>query len=799
MFKNYLKIAWRNLWRHKWMTMINVAGLSIGMAVAVLITIWVQNELSFDRFQPDAENIYRIKSKLIVSKNEAWIWESAQYVLGEHIAKEVPEIACLTRLRPTNNNLINFHYGQNIITEKKSAYVDDQWFKMFHYNFVDGSADAFNKNPFSLILTASTAKKYFGNEEPIGKILRVDSVNYQVQAVVEDNPANSSFQYNVLIPVAARLTDPDEKKSAFKWGTYNYRTFIKLKPGADTRTVSAKLAKILYQNEKDDKNKTVYSLVNISDIHFENDTMNSIFIHGNRTVVNVFMILAILLLATACINYVNLTTARASLRSKEVSIRKIAGAGRLHLLGQFMSESFLVSLLALVLAIVLILISMPWFRLFTGKGFGEPIATPMVWLIVGSTLTVSFLFNGLYPALLLSSFKPMNVFRGKAMLNFKDAGLRRLLVVTQFTISVILITGTLVIYSQLNYIQKRDPGYNRAQIFTFQFPWWKLRGIDFNKSGPLLNTVKQELKEQSAIADVAMGDPGIVDFDNYDSGRFDWNGKPKDFNPTLATLQANLDFQRVLHISMKEGRWFNGEESDTRNILLNETAVEQLHIQKPVIGQRFIYYGNTGTIIGVVKDFHYKSLHDKIGPMVISNGNGSGFYVKTAPGNTAAAIASAAKIWKGTFPDVPFTYDFLDESYNELYKTEQQSSLLITLFACIAILVSALGLLGLAAFAAEQKVKEIGIRKVLGANVQHIVSLLSVDFIKMVVIASVIAFPVGYWAMNKWLQEFAYRISLSWWIFISAAGIALLIALVIVSVQSIKAALANPIKSLRSE
>ena len=800
MFRNYVKIAWRNLWRHKRMTMINVAGLSIGMAATVLISLWVQNELSFDKFQPGAENIYRIRSKIPFSRNETWLWETSQYVLGEFAPKQIPEIEEITRLRPNDSRSINFHYGDNIITENKSAYIDGRWFNMFQYDFVDGTAGAFNKNPFSLILTASTAKKYFGNQEPVGKILRIDSVNYQVQAVVKDNPANSSFQYNVLLPIAAQLTDPGEKKDALKWDVYNYRTFIKVKPGSDISAVAAKLTRILLQNDKDDKDNAAYRLINIRDMHFENDlTSSSSFSHGSRTIVNVFIVLAALLLATACINYVNLTTARASMRSKEVSVRKIVGAGRLQLFGQFMSESFFVSFFALVLAIFLIQGGMPWFRSFTGKQFEEPLRSPVVWLIIGSTLTISFMLNGLYPAILLSSFRPVNVFRGKAMLNFKDAGLRRLLVVVQFTISVILIIGTLVIYSQLNYVQKMDPGYKRAHIFSFTFPWWKVRGMDFKKSGALLTTIKQELKEQSAISDVAMADPKIVDFGNENSGRYDWNGRPKDFNPALAPLEANADFQRLMNLNVKEGRWFNTEKSDVNNVLLNETAVRTLHIEKPVIGQRFINRKDTGVIIGVVKDFHYKSLHDKIGPMVITNGTGSGLYVKTAPGRTAVAIAAASRVWKETFPDEPFSYDFLDDRYNDLYKVEQQSSLLISLFAGIAILVSALGLLGLAAFAAEQKVKEIGIRKVLGASIQHIVSLLSVDFIKMVLVASLIAIPIAWWAMNKWLQGFAYRISLSWWVFAGAAGIALLIALITVSFQSIRAAIANPVKSLRSE
>lgn len=799
MIKNYFKIAWRNLWRHKRMTAINVAGLGIGMAASVLIVLWVQNELSYDKFQPVADNIFRIKTRLTISKNETWVWETSPYILGEFASRQIPEITSITRISPNNYSDVILHYNDHVITEKKSAYVDGQWFKMFHYDFVDGSADGFTKNPFSLILTESTAKKYFGKQDAVGKVLRIDTINYQVQAVVKDNPANSSFQYNVLIPIAAQLAGKNEKKNALEWGNFNYLTFLKLKPGMNAAAVSAKLVKILRQNKKGEKGSTALSLINLSDMHFENDLQSSSFIHGNRTMVKVFIILAVLLLVTACINYVNLTTARASLRSKEVSVRKIVGAGRMHLFGQFMSESFLVSLLALVWSLLLVQIAMPWFRSFTGKVFDAPLSSATVWLIIGSTLFISFLLNGLYPAVVLSSFQPLNVFRGKSVLNFKDAGLRRLLVVVQFTISVVLIIGTLVIYTQLRYMQKIDLGYSKAQVFSFNFPWWRLKGYDFNNSAPMLNTVKQELKKQGAIAEVSLASGGIVDFNNQSSGNFDWSGRPKDFNPAFAPLQVDYDFQHLMHLKIKEGRWFTNEVSDKHNVLLNETAVQLLHIPKPLIGARFIHQGDTGMVIGVVKDFHYKSLHEKIGPMLISNKAGSSFYIKTQPNNTAAAVAAATKVWRRFFPDDPFNYNFLDESYDNLYKAEQQSSVLITLFAVIAILISALGLLGLAAFAAEQKVKEIGIRKVLGASVQHIVSLLSIDFIKMVVIASLIAFPIAWWAMNKWLQDFAYRISLSWWIFGGAAGIALIIALITVSFQSIKAAVANPADSLRSE
>lgn len=799
MIRNYFKIAWRNLRLHKRMTIINVAGLGIGMAATVLIVLWVQNELSFDRSQPDADSIFRIKTKLKVSKEETWIWENSPYVLSDFASRQIPEIESIAHLSPNTYGRLNLHYQGNIISEKKSAYVDDQWFKIFHYDFIEGSAEAFTKNPFSLILTVSTAKKYFGNQDAVGKTMRIDTNNYQVQAVVKDNPANSSFQYNVLVPIAAQFSNSKKKENELKWGSFNYLTFLKLKPGANAMAVSSKLTKILKENKKDDKNETTFSLVNVKDMHFENDLQSSAFIHGNHTVVDVFIVLAALLLITACINYVNLTTARASLRSKEVSIRKIVGANRVHLFGQFMSESFLVSLLALASALTLVEAGMPWFRSFTGKEFAEPFSSVTVWIITCSTLFISFLLNGIYPAVVLSSFQPLRVFRGKSVLNLKNSALRRLLVVVQFTISVILIIGTLVIYNQLQYMQKMDLGYNKAQVFSFDFPWWKIKGLNFDNSGNLLNIVKQELKEQSGISEVSLASSGLVDFGNQSSGGFDWANRPKDFDPAFAPLEVDYDFQHIMQLKIKEGRWFNNDVVDKHNVLLNETAVQLLHIPKPLIGARFIHQGDTGVVIGVVKDFHYRSLHEKIGPMVIANTTGNCFYIKTLPGNSAAAISAATKIWKKSFPDSPFNYNFLDDTYNNLYKTEQQSSMLISLFAIIAIMISALGLLGLAAFSAEQKVKEIGIRKVLGASMQHIVSLLSVDFIKMVIIASVLAFPVAWWAMNKWLQGFAYRINLSWWIFMGAACIALFIALATVSFQAIKAAIANPVKSLRSE
>lgn len=798
MIKNYFKIAWRNLLKHRTIAVINIAGLTIGITATVLIMLWVQNELSFDTYHKGAGNIYRIKTRLTITKSEAWIWETSPYLLGDVAHKEIPGIQNYARMAPGYS--VTIHKNNQLLTEKKFAYVDEQWFNMFHYDFIGGSVVDFSKNPFSLILTASTAKKYFGNKEAVGQVLRVDSVNYMVRAVIKDNPANSSFQYDILLPMEAKLSSKNEKDQLMQWGNYNVLTFLKLQAGVNLDAVNKKLTRIVKDNNKR-SGDTGISTIPLKDIHFENDLQGSSFEHGNRTLVNVFFILAILLLTTACINYINLTTARASVRSKEVSVRKIVGADRFQLFGQFMSESLVISMLALVFAVVLVQLSIPWFNSITEKHFVDPLSSATTWLILTGTLLVCFVFNGLYPAILLSSFKPLNVFKGKSALNIKDVGLRKALVVLQFGISVMLIISTMVIYRQLNFMEKTDLGYNREHVFVFTVPW-NVLGFDDKKRESILSSITSELKQQSAISEVSQSaNESFFNNQSRSSGSFDWDGRPRDYEPSVSTLSADANFQHIISLKMKEGHWFNKNGADRHNVILNETAVAQLGIHKPVIGQRFKFQGDSGIVAGVVKDFNFRSLHEKISPMIINNDIdwAGSFYLKTAPNNTAAAIKAAKNVWNKFVPEEPFEYRFVDESYNKLYHAEQRSSLLIAIFAMIAIVISAMGLLGLAAFAAEQRIKEIGIRKVLGASIQSIVALISTSFLKMVLIANLLAFPIAWWLMNKWLRDFAYRIDVSWWIFVVAGGTALLIALITVSIQSIKAAVVNPVKSLRSE
>jgi ABC-type antimicrobial peptide transport system permease subunit len=793
MTKNYFKTAWRSLWKHPKTTIINLIGLTIGITATVLISIWVKNEFSFDNYHPGKENIYRVKTNLRFSPVQTWVWETASYNLGEFAQKQLPQIQQVARLC-TDDLLLE--YNGNRIKEKKCAYVDGQWFNMFHYDVIEGGINSFLRDPHSLILTVSTAKKYFGQRESIGKIIRIDTVNYTVQAIIKDNPANSSFQFGIIIPVAARLTTAQGKRDNASWGNYTYQTFFKLKPGSNIDTIANRLTQIQHSNQK--KTSAVFSFINLRDIHFENDLQSSWLPHGNRKMVNVFAILAVLLMVTACINYVNLTTARASIRSKEVSIRKIVGAGKPQLFGQFMSESFIVTGLSLIFAIVLIELAMPAFNSITDKNFAQPLGSLGTWQILAATLLLCTALNGIYPAVMLSSFKPMNVFRGKTVLSVNDVGLRKTLVVLQFAISVVLIIATMVIYQQMRYLHNIDLGYNKSHIFTFELPW-KTLGFDEKKNTVTLAAIRNDLQQQSAIKQVTQASNDIVEMKGGMSGGFDWAGRDKKFDPPVCALSADINFNTLMQLKMKEGQWFT--KADQHNVVLNETAVKELGIRKPVIGQRFVNRDDSGVVIGVVKDFHYLSLHEKIGPLIIDSHPGyqGTFYIQTRTGNTQEALDAAKRVWQKYVAAEPFVFSFIDDKYNGMYQSDERLSTLITFFAGIAILVSALGLLGLAAFAAEQKVKEIGIRKVLGASIKSIVVLLSTDFVKMVLIASVLAFPVAWWAMDKWLQDFAYRIPISWWVFALAGTVALAIALITISIEAVKSAMANPVKSLRSE
>jgi len=800
MFRNYLKTAWRTLWKNKATSLINLFGLSIGMTAAVFIFLWVQNELSFDNYHPGKENIYRITNAVKVNKDETWVWESSPMLMGETAVKDIPEVqrSAMVIINSWGGPLLNINH--KAFTEKTTAWIDKTWFKIFHYDFVAGNTAAFEKDPFSVILTESKAKKYFGKANAIGQVIKVDTVNYTVQGIIKDNPVNSSFRFDILLQMDGRLSNPAVLKNDKGWNNFGYTTFLQLRPGVNKASIEKRLNTLL-KSKRDNDNIDV-SLQLLNGMYFETDLQSSDMPHGNKKTTYIFSLLGILLLVTACINYVNLTTAKASLRAKEVSVKKIVGAKRAHLFFQFVVESLIISLSGLVIAFVLIQLCLPLFNTITEKNFHLPVTSPSMWKVLGGTLIFSTILNGLYPALLLSSFKPLYVFRGKSILKLSDGAVRKGLVVFQFTLSMILITGTLIIYSQLKYMQTTNPGYNVAQVMSIQIPYKVYDAFPDEKGrARFFMTFKNELQSKSNIASVCSGGSEIVNIGGISSGNADWDGRDTTFNPSVTQLSADAGFQKMFQLQMKDGRWFKAGTEDYHNYILNETAAGLFNMHKPVIGQRFTFGGDTGRIIGIVKDFYFKSMHEKIGPLVLSYNRGSDsyFFIKTAPGNIQAAIHAVENVWNKFVSDQPFNYNFLDDNFNTLYKNDIKTSRLILIFSVIAVILSAMGLFGLAAFTTEQRTKEIGIRKVLGASVQQITGLLSKDFITLVFIAIVIATPVAWWVMNKWLQEFAYRIKLTAWLFMAAGLLAVIIALLSVSIHAIKAAIANPVRSLRTE
>ncbi|MEO6316102.1 MAG: ABC transporter permease [Chitinophagaceae bacterium] len=800
MLTNYIKTAWRSIWKNRTASFINVAGLSVGMTAAVLILLWVQNETSFDNYK-DKKDIYRLTTRI-----PGWVWESTPLLLADAIKKEVPEIEKTARLYTSNWPV--FNVNGNLFYAKDCAYVDEAWFNLFHYNFIEGNAASFNEHPFSIILTQSEARKYFPkndqqpqdagqrNQHVVGQIIHIDTLDYQVRGVVADAAVNSSFQYKSFIPIAALLTNKQIKENDEQWNNANYITFIKTTAGSNPAVVAKKITAVV--RSKSNEDGATIGLTALADMHFETEIENSSFIHGNRNTVLIFSFLAFLLLLIACINYVNLTTAKASLRAKDVSIRKITGASRSNLFFQFVTESVLISLLALIATLVLIRICLPAFNQLTGKTFELPLTAVGLWKVLGITLVTSLLLNSIYPSLLLSSFKPLHVFRGNSMLKVKDSAFRKGLVVMQFTISVMLIAGTLIIYKQMNFVQKDDPGYNRSQVLSFVMPPTGNR----SNTQLLMQAIKRDLLAQHTIESVSTSNQPIVNIGSTCSECADWPGHDTSYKPRIAQLSADADFQKTMQLQLKEGHWFTDDNGgDKKNFILNETAVRNFNLPSPSVGLSFIFKGDTGHIIGVVKDFSYKSMHEKIGPLVAFNNPvwRNHFVVRTAGKNASLSISSIEKVWRKYIPQSPLEYTFLDDTFNNLYKQDQLASLLILVFSIIAIAISVAGLFSLAAFAAEQRTKEIGIRKVLGATVAGITALLSKDFIKLVCIAILIATPVSWWAMTKWLQDFAYRITISWWMFAAAGLLAIIIALLTISFQAIKAALTNPVKSLRSE
>lgn len=802
MLKNYFKIAWRHLLKHKTTSFINITGLSIAMAASVLIFLWVHNELSFDNYHKETSSVYRITSHINIGKQESLVWETTPYLLGEKAKSELPAILQVARIRARLYDPVNVNVKGEYIKEPNTAYIDSGWLRMFDYKFVTGNTRDFDSDPTAVLITESVSKKYFGHTNAVGEKLRIDTVDFVVKAVMEDVPNNSSFRYDMLFPIATYRINTRNRQNDEQWGNYNYLTFVRLRPGVGVAAAEKQLTNLM--NKERERADLAQSLLPLKDLRFETTLANSVLQHTSKKVVYIFSVLGAILLLIACINYVNLTTARALQRVKEVSIRKIAGAERQQLLCQFIAESALMSFISLLVALLLIRLALPAFNAFTEKNFALNFANSGWWLILGGTLLGSIILTSIYPAILLSSFEPLAIFKGRNVMRIRDTWLRKSLVVVQFTVSIFLIVSTIVIYRQLNFINSQRAAYDQSRVFVMDIPYQVFRGKTPEQRAAITAAIHTGLKTETSVREVSLiSQESVVDMRGGSSGDSnDWDGRDKDFKPMIAFLGVDSSFKNILNLQLKEGRWFLSDNAaDKHNSILNETAIREFGIQEPVIGKRFTSQGDTGVIIGVVKDFFYKSMHEKIGPVVIRDDQeyNSTFLVQTAPGRTKEATARAESVWKKFIPNLPFEYKFTSEEFDKLYRDDRRTATLIWMFSAIAILISCLGLLGLAAHTAERRSKEVGIRKVLGASVVQLVNLLSKEFLLLVILAAAIATPISWWAMTSWLDNFAYRVDLVWWVFLVATAVSMLVALCTVGFQALRAAMANPVNSLRAE
>ncbi|HEY9002764.1 MAG TPA: ABC transporter permease [Mucilaginibacter sp.] len=785
MFKNYYKTAWRNLLKNKFYSAINIAGLTLGLAVGILVLLWVQDELSFDASYKKAKDIYRLELWGGTGNNRQ-IFTVGVAPIGPDSKQQLPDIQDYVRITG-NYDYSLYKYKDKVFGDEMAIYADPSLFSLFDLDLIKGN----NAKPFtddnSVVITQRTAEKFFGQDDPIGKVITGDNkASLTVSGVIHDLPKNSDIKYDMIMPISFHFKEQLALKNdlSTNYSHLNYLTFLQIKPGSDLKKLAKQITGVHLKHSSGDTDAD-YLLLPLTKMHLYNADMSD----NGITTVRIFIVIALLILAIACINYVNLSTARSMLRAKEISMRKIIGAAKMQLFMQFIIETALLFMIAALLAIAVIYLLMPVFNKVSGKDMVFNLSDYHVWLLLLAAITGTLAASSIYPALLLSSFEPLKALKGKISATMGDVLFRKILVVAQFTFSIILIIGTIVITGQLNFIRTTGVGYDKTHVMMF---WMRDMGQHYDAA-------KAELMKQPGVLGVTRSNQNIIHFQGF-VGDVDWDGRNPKQNIIMHPIVIDKDLISFFKMKLVAGASFTGERADTAHYILNEAAIKEMGIKDPV-GKRFRMGGTTGTIIGVVKDFHYTSMKEKIAPSIFwyAPKELNKIYIKITATDAPKVIAAAEKQFKQYNGQYPFGYAFLDDIFDSLYQSEQREGTLFTDFAAIAIFISCLGLLGLAAYTAQVRTREIGIRKALGASVSGIVRLLAKDFIKLVFIAIVIAAPLAWYFMYKWLQDFAYKISISWSVFAVAGGMAILIAFITISFQAVKAALTNPVKSLRSE
>ncbi len=788
MIKNYFKIALRNILRHKAYSALNISALAIGMACSVLILLWVQDEKSYDRFNANAAHLYRLTSN--VGDFKAAVSPAG---MGEGLQKEMPSIKAAVRLRKQAGML--FSVGEKKFEENKVFFADSNFLQVFSYKLIEGNAASALQQPGTVLITKAVAKKYFGTEEALGKVIkRENNENCTVTGVLADVPSNSHLQFDFILPIASiQQTDNDLKTKT--WDNFNYYTYLLLDKNvksspATFRQLIPQIQRIFKAHNPD--LAVEFQLQSLTDIHLYSDLQIDLPGKGNKQYVETFFWVAIFILIVACINFMNLATARSERRAKEVGLRKVVGAGRSQLIFQFLGEAVIISFLSLPVAIAIIYAVMPLFNQLAEKQLGMQIIEGKVILSLIGLALFSGIVSGSYPALYMSGLKPVRILKGKFTTGSNSLLFRNGLVVFQFVITVILLTGSVVVYKQLHYIKNKELGFDKSNLL-----YVPMKGEIWGKQAAL----KDALGASSLTSNfsVISNLPTAL---TTGTENVRWQGKDPSKQIIIPSLDIDQHFTAVFKTKLIAGRSFSNDfKGDSSNYVINEQAMRVMGLNPSnVIGKPLSYGDTKGTIIGVMKDFNFKPLQYTIEPLIMRHNKYGGIVmIRTEAGQVEATVKQLQKIYKQLAPSYPFTFNFLDSDLANLYTSEQQMGRIFNLFVALAIFIACLGLYSLSAFMAEQRTKEIGVRKVLGASVINIIYLLATKFTRLVIVSVVIAVPLAWLAINNWLNGFAYHIDVSWGIFMVASLVVLFIAWFTVGYESIKAALANPVKSLRAE
>lgn len=787
MLKNYFITAFRSLKRFKLFTFLNLFGLSTGMACSILIMIWVQDEKSYDKFTPNAAEIYRLTSN--VSGSIAAVTPPP---VVDAVKQQIPAVEKVTRVVPVSATV---SVADKKFDEKNILYADANFLQFFSYPLIRGNGNVLSQ-PNQVVITAEAAVKYFGTEDAVGKTLKVENgynSDYVVSGVLKNLPHNSHLQFSMLLPISYYNIS-----NANDWGNFSAYSYVKLDKHFEATSSSiASLEKqidLIHQKNDQSNTKCSFTLQPLTDIHLTAGLQLDVERQGNLQNVKIFSIAAIFILVIACINFMNLSTALGSTRAKEVGLRKTIGARRIDLIIQLMGESLLVALLALMIGVLLAWFLLPLFNELASKNISINLLNGRLIAELLAIAVAVGLISGSYPAIFMSSFNPLKPLKGIKAPKGELSYLRSGLVIFQFAVSVVLIISTLIVNKQLDFIRSRDIGFNKQNLLYVQVPQ-----VGYQKAN--YDALKQALSFNNGITDYT-----IVDHlpTNLTTGTTDvvWSGKTPDQQTVFPHIGADASFLKTFGMKLIAGRMFSANSiADDSTYLVNQTALKAMGI-KPAsaIGQKISTNGNQGTIIGVVQDFNFKPVQQAIEPLIIRHNSRAGFVViRTNGAGYQKVIEKLKDVFYDLYPNYPYNYGFVDQDIAKLYVTEQRTGMLFNVFSVMSVIISCLGLFGLATFAIQKRVKEIGVRRVLGASAQGIVAMLSADFIKLVGSSLLVAFPVSWYIMHQWLENYAYRVNISWWVFVIAGICAVLIALVTVSYQSVKAAYANPVKSLRND